>query len=458
MHTMKKTLLTGAAVAALSFGAAGTALAGYDANSRLDALEAEMRELKAQIAARDAQILALENREMADLSGLPKFNPNKLGMESRDGQFSMELGGRLQLDGGCQFGDGNNSFGGNVCGAEIRRARLYVKGKVFGDWKYKMNFDFAGGGASPVDVYIERDFGNLTWRIGHFNPYISIEDQTSNKYITFNERSMLNDFVGPSETLGTGISYSDDKFYGLEAGLFLNGDNAGAWDNATFDTGLGPANWNGQGRLWFAPINESGPDGMNLHLGVGGAYNSLEASSTMRFRARPMYHLSNRIIDTGNITGASDWWTIVPEAAFRYGPFNLEAEYAFIQLNGNNLGGVAGGDAANYVAYYVQGSFFLNGYRNYSVSGGDFGRPKVEPGAIQLAVMYGYANNEDQASGVNGLASPRAGNAYNITGGINYYWNKYVVTKLNYTYANAEYMNGNEEDIQNVVMRWQIDF
>ena len=45
---------------ALSVGTAGSALAGYDVNSRIDALEHELRELKAQMLERDEKLAELE--------------------------------------------------------------------------------------------------------------------------------------------------------------------------------------------------------------------------------------------------------------------------------------------------------------------------------------------------------------------------------------------------------------
>lgn len=450
MHTMKKTLLAGAAFAALSLGMPTASHAGYDVNSRIDALEAQIRDLKAQMNARDARLAELEAADRADLSGLPKFDPKKLAIESRDGQFAMSIGGRVQLDGAIFNGDEGVGIA-DTRGAEIRRARLYVQGKMFGVWKYKAQGDFGGGSFEPVDVYLERDFGNASWRIGHYNPYVSLEDQTSNKYITFMERSMMNDIVGPGQTLGTGVKYSDGKFWGAAAGAFLNaGEDGDTWGFATFDSGTdNNANYNFNGRVWAAPINN---DEMNLHVGLGGAWYRLANDSDLRFRARPMTHMAARIVDTGAITGGNDFYTITPEVAFRYGPFNLEAEYSFIQANGTDLNGT-GNDEADYDAWYVQGSYFINGHRSYDVEDGAYGRPKVQPGAIQLAALYGQTNLDDAAN-----SSSLSGDAWNITGGINYYFNKYMLVKFNYVYAKADYANGSEGDFNTYQMRWQYDF
>ena len=57
---IRQALVGGVAAAALSLGLTGTSFAGYDVNSRIDSLENELRELKAQMQMRDSKLAELE--------------------------------------------------------------------------------------------------------------------------------------------------------------------------------------------------------------------------------------------------------------------------------------------------------------------------------------------------------------------------------------------------------------
>ena len=61
-----------------------------------------------------------------------------LKVESADGQFSFQAIGRLNYD--AAFYNQDKSKLGD--GSQLRRARLGMTGKMFGDWMYKLEVDF----------------------------------------------------------------------------------------------------------------------------------------------------------------------------------------------------------------------------------------------------------------------------------------------------------------------------
>jgi len=82
----------------------------------------------------------------------------------------------------------------NSSGVEFRRLRLYSSRLLFGNIKYKVQLDFAGGAAKLKDVYITITkipyIGNI--QIGQFKEPLGLELLTSNNYITMIERSLTN--------------------------------------------------------------------------------------------------------------------------------------------------------------------------------------------------------------------------------------------------------------------------
>src|SRR5690606_15277068 len=138
-----------AALAALLAGLTPDHATAQDANPATDT---EIAELKAQVAALMNRIGELEARDEAQSAinidnaealkamqaGQPKVETKGgLKVTSADGQYSLQVGGRLHFD-GYAFDD---DVAGNTGTTEFRRARLTLSGTALG-WDYKMEQDF----------------------------------------------------------------------------------------------------------------------------------------------------------------------------------------------------------------------------------------------------------------------------------------------------------------------------
>ena len=111
---------------------------------------------------------------------------NGYKLSSSDGEHSLKFGGRIMSDYAI-WNNGDDTFSGT----EFRRVRFFNSGKVYGNVKYKIQLDFAGGGVSFKDVYMEVAMpyaGNV--KVGHFKEPFRLEALTSSKYITFMERAL----------------------------------------------------------------------------------------------------------------------------------------------------------------------------------------------------------------------------------------------------------------------------
>jgi len=370
------------------------------------------------------------------------FWKDGLRMETADGDFALRLGGRIQHD--WAFADGGDGLdpgvvGDDASGAEFRRVRLYVAGTLYERFKFKAQYDFAGGDADVKDMYVEATkvpwVGNV--RLGHFKEPFSLEQLTSSKYLTFQERSLADVFT-PGRNAG--VMIHDDL---LESRITWA---LGAF-RETDDFGMGfgeDSTYNVTARVTGTPWMRD--EAHLLHMGLSYSHK-FRKDDPVRFRQRPEAHLLGRIADTGSLL-VDDLDLVNPELAAVFGPWSLQAEYmrAFTDTGGSNpdLGG-----------FYVQASYFLTGeHRVYDPGSGVFKR--VRPGrnvdmkggfgAWEVAVRYSHLDLDDE--GV------RGGEVDGLTAGLNWYLAPNLRTILNYVHSDRD--DGGDADI--VEARFQVDF
>ncbi len=435
---IKNTLLGGVAAVALSLSLTGTSFAGYDVNSRIDSLENELRELKAQMQMRDSKLAELETATEG-LGDLPKFDSRKLQITSRDGNWSIRFGGRLMLD---AFIAESNITGGadtSGAGAEIRRARFFASGKVMGDWKYKLQIDFASNAVSIKTATISTKIAGLNTVFGNDKEPQGLEELTSSKYITFMERSLVNETFAPGRNLGVSVGTGGDN-YSVRGGFYTNGIDNGS-DAATTD-------WAATGRVTFAPLAEKTEV---IHLGVSGSYRGFDDNTGPRIRLRN-FHNGTRFVSTaaGGIPSEGQM-TFGAEAAAVFGPFSAQGEYYTSTLEGNG----AGSADIDFDGWYVMASYFITGEsRAYKADKGEFGRVKGD-GAIEVAARYEMVDLEDTGFGTD------ASETTALTLGINYYFNPYVRAMLNYGTAEYDFTAASgAADVETdfIATRLQLDF
>lgn len=351
---------------------------------------------------------------------------------------TVKVGGRLMCDAaGYHSPDVDLSQG-----SEVRRARVFAKGKVDEAWSYKVEYDLTGSGAEGIrDAYLRSTavpaVAGVT--VGNFSEFASLEDTTSSKYITFMERSLpILAFAPAARRIGAGADAHGAGWY-AGAGVFGEGVEV---DNRQ-DDGVGAS-----ARGVWLPVHA---ERALVHLGISGAVRTPRGDGTARFRAQPEAHVDpTRFVDTGIISNVNHTALAGLEAACTWGPVCLEAEHLITAL--------ARDGAADelYDGAYLTASWFLTGEtRPYDVSGGCFdrvvpARPLGQGGWGALAVAA-RASRVDLDDGIPG------GKEDNYSAGLD--WRPSARTRfmLNYVNANA-HRNGTETVADIVQARAQVEF
>ena len=322
----------------------------------------------------------------------------------------MMIGGRIMYD-MAVWKNTTNDVATQTSGTEFRRVRFYNSGKIYGNVKYKLQLDFAGGEIAFKDVWMELNKLPIkgALRVGHFKEPLRLEAITSSKYITFMERSFP---IAMSAERNSGAMYHTTfgERLSLQTAVFREGDTFGNNKESTNNVNI-------TSRITYLAINDGNK---LLHLGVANSIRK-NAEKTYGFSTRAENHLGNKLtsvsfdnVDKTNILGG--------EFAYVNGSLFLQGEYLQTTVSGIN--------ETELSSYYGQISYFLTGERRtYKNSLSGFGSVKPNNnygengwGAIELAVRLSSMD----------LTTANAGTLEDITVGINWYLNPNTRVMFNY--------------------------
>ena len=362
-----------------------------------------------------------------------------------DGKFKIKFGGRVQFDVMNIWQDESLSKEFDAeNGAEFRRLRLYSSGTIYGNIKYKLQFDFAAGDAGVKDAYVEivkiPVIGNF--RAGHFKQPFGLEMQTSSNFATFMERGFTNAFT-PERDLGFMIYNKHfNKRFGWYAGYFFPTDNVGKYLGDQFRL---------TGRIIGQPVYKT--EGRYTVLHIGAAYeDQFQHNVEFGYSQRPEAHLAPKYVKL-KIDAVERADVFAAEFAFVSGAFSIQAEYMYSSVTPTDTLGAQKSNY-NYSAFYGHFSWFITGeHRNFNLKKGSFDRvtPKRNlgkggAGAWQLAIRYSHIDlDDDDLSG---------GTMSDFTFGVNWYLNPATKFAFNYVYSDVKSMG-----IANVAqIRFQVTF
>ena len=356
-------------------------------------------------------------------------NGKLLTYQSPNDSWKIGIGGHLQLDVAKYFDDDPPSL---KSGFEVRRGRLYMNASFLKEWLFRAQYDFTvfdDDDPDAVDGFNDlflkySGFNPVSLYMGNFKNTVSLEQMTSSTYFTFMERALPNALM-PGRNLGFGVK-SYGKKWSAAAGVY-----GGTLPQPSND-GHGVS-----GRATFSPIHETGDI---IHMGISSYWRSSDDDDSVKFKAPPESHVTDtRLVDTGSFD-TEDYYGVVFETALIKGPFALQGEYMWVDVNRK----IDSNPDADFNGYYVEGSWFLTGEsRNYYFKEGMF--KSVKPltpinqggmGAWKLAARYSNIDLTDKD--ING------GEEDNFTFSLS--WYPTVQTRVIAEYINVLDVNGGKND------------
>ncbi len=353
-------------------------------------------------------------------------------VSSDDGEFSAQVGGRIQLD--AAYYDQDITPLDN--GTELRRGRIFLKGLLYGDWEYKFETDFAEDQLDVTDAYVKHKPTGLIF--GQFKVPFGIEQLTSSRFISFTERSV--DGLREGRRVGAGWFRNGDAW---TFGSAVFGQAIG--DETVGDEGMGAA-LRGVYRPWQTE------NGNFVHLGLSGFFQeAADEREITRLRQRPWSHVTNvRFVDTGVFDNVNKVRGVNAEFTSVYDSFSVQAEYIGVDVSRHMGLPTEKGDA-----WYVYGTWMSKGgKRSYDKATGAYVRSKVENGTWELGLRYSVFDLQS--------TTIRGGEQNGWTFGANYYVNPYLRFMANVVFvdtSNSEVTrNGEQENITGIQLRMSIDF
>lgn len=384
--------------------------------------------------------------------------------ESGDKAHSIKLDGRVQLD-YRNIDDEYTKNGANrntVNGWDVRRAYFGVSGvfSKYYDFKVVANFaDADNTGVSKSSQLDEAYFGINWWkqasfRFGQFKMPFSLEEQTSSRFIDFQERSMANNIV-PGKEIGAMVHGEPTKgvFYAL---AFSTGEGKNLIENDT--------NRDDEGSDVIARVGANfaeivGHENNVYHVAVAGSTG--DQSRTMRVRSNSEAR-GYTFFDYNGVSGERD--RLGAEAAFAFGPVKFQGEYITAKYDFDTP--VAGKSDADIDVWYLSANWLITGEqyaKAYKAGKFDRIRPLTDftPdgkgwGAWEVGARYSQFDASD-FNGINAVGT-ETNEADSWTLGLKWIPTPNTRFLLNYVRTDFDTPVRGEDDEKAITFRTQFDF
>jgi len=201
---------------------------------------------------------------------------------------------------------------------------------------------------------------------------------------------------------------------------------------------------------------------------VGGALTYFVPGTHVQFSQRPEVHLSDRLVDTGDIVNAESVITYGGEVAGVFGPFYFAGEYIATSIAKSGEDAPVDRDDdevwleedGSFSGFYAEAGYFLTGeHRMYK--GGLWDRTKPSSnfledgglGAWEVVARYSSLDLNDADAKIDG------GKMDNVTVGLNWYLHSNARLMFNYVMSSVKDHDGEEQGTANAfTMRTQVDF
>lgn len=355
------------------------------------------------------------------------FSNNTLYAQSLDvkvGEETLKVtpSARLFLDGAAFIQDESDLSNG----VKIPDVRLGFAAD-YGKWSGKVDIGFGNGKVSAKDVFLQYNLNKTSYlRAGNYKEPFGMDRMESSTRIKFMTNNATSNTFAPGRRIGVSyVGWSNMLWF--SGGFFGDG---GAMSNSKD----GDHGYSATSRLVFNPLKKTGAI---FHLGLAGTMRKADANGReeidgiLKDNARKIGYSGPLLSNIENIkplsasiSDANYEAKYAVELVAAHGPVSLQSEYFHTNVRRYN-------NAATYQAkgaYAQVGFLAMGGNYAYSSSSALLGRPS--PKSLELVGRFNYTDLDDKASNIYG------GTMRDWSIAANYYLNKYIMFRVNYSYIN----------------------
>lgn len=344
------------------------------------------------------------------------------------------LGGRLFLDGGI-FTASPACFNSGVGISDLR-----ITGKAdFGDgWYTKLDVGFASNKVRLKDAFLQKTKNGHMLRIGYMIGMFSLDQSVSTNDYLFMTGANVAEIFYPGRRIGASYTWSKSKFYA--SGSVFCGDGLNFHNN--IKQGV-----NATLRFVYRPLDNAHT---LLHIGTGGLYKRPDKNTETGERSISLKGTGDTYLpvpfvfdSTINHSQCQYQWNI--ESIFHHLKFFLQGEVMGMIIRRNN--------SPSYNAYggYIEGGYFILGNRL------GYDRRDALPlcpenkNSLAIFVRVNHTNLND--------SDLKCGALTDLSAGMNYYLNKHIIFRLNYSHVKTDQYSALGKTHYNVLQsRIQIKF
>lgn len=333
--------------------------------------------------------------------------------ENSTDKIQYKLTGRMLMDGGI-FLKNENHFGN---GTEFSDLRVGAKAS-YRQWDMKVEIGYVRSKVSIKDAFATYTSGKHIIQVGQFYEPFTLDMLCSTFDLRFNQSPGAVLAMTNSRRLGAAYTYNSQHYYAC-GGLFTDSDISNV-KNASQGYAI-------DGRFVYRPVNEAGK---LLHIGLAAVYRTPDGAlpeddnkNTFIYKSPGVSTIDNRNLIYAEVDNARHQVKLGAELLIYYQKFFLQSEYIRTQVKRRagftNYRGQGG---------YVQCSWLLMG-NEYAYDEALACPARPVGRALELCGRFNSVDMNDRSAEVLGGAQK------DLSLGLNYYINKHIGVKLNYSYV-----------------------
>ena len=326
-------------------------------------------------------------------------------------KVSLKMNGRLFIDGGLYM----NSPATLTNKTHLSDVRIGAKLK-YQNWYTKVDVGFANKKVSLKDAFIQYNIKNNYLRGGYMLGFFSLDQSASSNDYIFNTGSPIAETFYPGRHTGLSYTYSTNALY-ASTGAFLG--NELVTDTQT------EAGYSYTARAVWRPHHTVGDI---IHIGGGFQYKVPDKNIETGLRPLELVNKGGTYIPAPALNSIAfantEYQTQANiECLIQQNRWFVQGEYIWMNIQQEAI-------KSAYLAQggYIQGGYLLKGTTyGYDMLDAVAIKP-ISPNSILLACRFNYTNLNSNKTKQYG------GDQKDITLGVNYYFNRYLSSRLNYSH------------------------